>query len=295
MAASRSSKSNCCLHQRQIECLLFWKCLFCEWTDWNWLQLFFTMDQLCLQIILIFTPLTSPSPSLGFIFLPLLFINLTFGLHHPAEPCMWKSQPPVSSSCWAAPHNPGSDFGCLLSNLSAPPPDGRSQRCTSPFPCCIVDLCCLMCLARRLSDKGLERNNPKSVKYFQENIGHIFYFTIKMVWCSRQSTDVSACLWLSEAKCTLTKLCWDASSISRVWICLDKSPISIWAPWRASVFCDTWTCTSAIWQGHGKTRKPTNKRTSCVRVYDYLFTDVCPTWFSCQRLRSPAFFSAIFS
>lgn len=45
----------------------------------------------------------------------------------------------------------------------------------------------------------------------------------------------------------LTKLCWDASSISRVCICLDKSLISIWAAWRASVFCETCTCTSAIW------------------------------------------------
>lgn len=52
----------------------------------------------------------------------------------------------------------------------------------------------------------------------------------------------------STCKIMLTKLCWDASSISRVCICLDKSPISIWAPWRASVFCETCTCTSAIWQ-----------------------------------------------
>lgn len=53
---------------------------------------------------------------------------------------------------------------------------------------------------------------------------------------------------LKGCSCMLTKLCWDASSISRVCICLVWSLFSTCAPCRASVFCDTCTCTSVIWQ-----------------------------------------------
>lgn len=68
----------------------------------------------------------------------------------------------------------------------------------------------------------------------------------------------------------LTKLCWDASSISKVCICLDKSLISIWAPWRASVFCDTCTCTSAIWQGDGERVLANKQDTSCIHIWKWL-------------------------
>lgn len=73
------------------------------------------------------------------------------------------------------------------------------------------------------------------------------------------------CNFRWHIKCVLTKLCCDASSISNVCICRDKSPSSVWAPWRASVFCDTCTCTSAIWK-EGKHGERGKKEISCKAV-----------------------------
>lgn len=92
------------------------------------------------------------------------------------------------------------------------------------------------------------------------------------------------CNFRWHVKCVLTKLCCDASSISNVCICRDKSPSSIWAPWRASVFCDTCTCTSAIWK-EGKHGECAEKEISCKAVK----INALPLLRPCYLVLMPAF------
>lgn len=95
----------------------------------------------------------------------------------------------------------------------------------------------------------------------------------------------------------ITRLCWDASSISKVWICLRRSFISIWAPCNASVFWATCTWTSEIW---GEIWRKFNIMFYVSRISFILWTSGFYlksnyTWFSCHILSSSAFLRACFS